>query len=60
MVKKLDIDGKKIFICEFCEFGYLDEETARKCENYCSRHFSCSLEITRKAVYIPRFNVSQN
>ncbi|MEM2894035.1 MAG: hypothetical protein QW486_07830 [Candidatus Bathyarchaeia archaeon] len=53
MVRKIYKDGKTIYTCELCGFGYLDEDTAKKCEDYCSRNFSCSLEITSKAVYIP-------
>lgn len=31
----------------------MDEETARKCQEYCSKHGACSLELMRKAVYFP-------
>lgn len=45
--------GKKIFLCEVCGFGYSDAETATSCENFCKAHNSCSFEITRKAVFRP-------
>ncbi len=42
-----------IFVCEECGFGYTDRGTAEACEAYCKAHYSCSLEITAKAVYRP-------
>lgn len=53
MVKKSRKDGRDIYLCEVCGFGYEDEETAEACQSYCSTHNSCSLEITSKAVYFP-------
>ncbi len=53
MVKKIKKNGKEIFICEICRLGYEDEKTAEACQNFCSIHHACSLEITRKAIYFP-------
>ncbi len=36
-----------------CGFGYKDYETTERCENYCAENQSCSIEITKNAVYIP-------
>jgi len=36
-----------------CGLGYLDEETARKCEEWCKKTGTCSVEVTKKAVYFP-------
>ncbi len=35
-----------------CGFGYKDYETAERCENYYAENQSCSIEITKNAVYI--------
>gem|GEM_PF-6791038 len=31
-----------------------ERETAEKCEAWCAAYQSCSFEITKKAVYIPK------
>lgn len=51
MVKKTLKDGSEIFLCEVCGLGYLEADTAQKCEDWCSTKNSCNLEITKKAVY---------
>jgi len=53
LVKREKIGDKILFLCEMCGLGYLDEETARKCEEWCKRTGTCSVEITKKAVYFP-------
>jgi rubrerythrin len=50
MVTKTQKDGEEVFLCEVCGFGYLDKETAQSCQDWCSSHHSCSIEITKKAV----------
>jgi hypothetical protein len=47
-------NDQKIFLCEVCGLGYLDENTADDCEYYCINNRSCSLEISRKALEISR------
>ena len=42
--------GKRYFVCEECGFAYAEKALAQKCEEYCKKHQSCSLEITKKAV----------
>ena len=42
--------GKRYFVCEECGFAYAEKALAQKCEEYCKKHQSCSLEITRHAV----------
>ena len=37
------LGGKKVFLCDVCGLGYLDFETARKCEEWC-----------KKTDYLPR------
>ena len=50
MVKEKLKDGKAYFICEACGFAYLDTETTQRCEDWCNKHHSCNLEITKDAV----------
>jgi len=52
-VKEKKINTQTIFLCEQCGMGYKDRETAEKCEDWCRKTGTCSLEITRKAVYVP-------
>lgn len=51
MVREAKKEGRKLFICEECGLGYLNEELARKCEEYCLKYRACSIEITKNAVY---------
>lgn len=53
MVIESKIDNRAVYICEECGFGYIDRETAHKCQGWCSTHKSCNLKITRNAVYKP-------
>ena len=50
MVKKADKERKTYFICEACGFAYKDMKIAKECEDYCNKHHSCPLEITKNAV----------
>jgi hypothetical protein len=52
MVKKLPKNKKNYFICQECNFAYLDKKIANECEQYCKKPHSCSLEITKHAVEI--------
>jgi hypothetical protein len=53
MVEEKKIDDRTVFACKICGFGYLDRETADRCEEWCRKTGTCSLEITSKTVYIP-------
>jgi len=53
MVSEFKRKGEAVFVCEFCGFGYSDLDTAERCEEYCDTHGSCSLDITKKAIYKP-------
>jgi hypothetical protein len=44
---------KPAYICDACGFGYSDAKTALQCEEFCKKHRSCSIEITKKAIYRP-------
>lgn len=52
MVKEVDKNGKKYFQCEICKFYYKTRELAQKCEDFCNKYKSCSIEITKHAVKI--------
>lgn len=57
MVDKFKSKSEIVYLCELCGFGYKDLETAETCEQYCDTHGSCSLEITRQAIYKPTVRV---
>ena len=50
VVKKENYQGRTIYLCEACGFGYEKQKTAKKCEGYCRTHNACSLEIITKAI----------
>ena len=50
MVKEIKKSGKIYFQCEICKFYYKDEKWAQKCEDFCSKYKSCSLEIKKHSV----------
>lgn len=56
MVSPKEHEGETIFICDLCGFGYKDRDTAESCEEYCAEYNSCSIEITRSAVYFPKLH----
>ena len=47
MVKGKTKRDKKYFTCEECGFFYKDKKWAQKCENFCRKNKSCSLEVTK-------------
>ncbi len=53
MVMKHFQSGRRLYLCEECGFGYDDHTLAAACEQYCSTHQSCSMEITRRAALRP-------
>jgi len=50
MVKEIKKEDKVYFMCEACNMYYETKELAQKCENFCNKNHSCSLEITKHAV----------
>lgn len=50
MVKKENLEGKTVYKCEECGFYYKTKSLAEKCETFCKKHKSCSLEITKHAI----------
>jgi hypothetical protein len=53
MVSKSEHEGETIYTCDICGFGYRERERAKSCEEYCAEFQSCSIEITKDAVYFP-------
>jgi hypothetical protein len=45
MVRKED----NFWVCEECEMKYKSSDFADKCEKYCKKNKSCSLEIIKHA-----------
>jgi len=57
MVSEFKRKGEAVLQCELCGFGYKDLDMAERCEEYCDIHGSCSLDITKKAIYKPNVRV---
>ena len=47
---------KKVYICDVCNFAYTKKGLAEKCEDWCKKHKSCSLEITKSSIGIFKLN----
>ena len=54
MVKEEKKQDKTLYMCEECNFYYEDKEWADKCEDFCKEHKSCSIEITKHALQLPK------
>lgn len=50
MVKSIVKGSKAYYTCQECGFVYKTSELAKKCQDWCRKHHSCSLEITKHAV----------
>lgn len=50
MVNEIRRKSKVYYTCEECGFAYETKGLAQKCEDWCSAHHSCSLEITKHAI----------
>ena len=44
---------EKVYYCSVCGYGYASESLAKECEEYCTTHNSCSLQITARAIRKP-------
>ena len=54
MVKEIRQGNMVYYACDECSFAYETKELAQKCEDWCKKHHSCSLEITKHAVNLKR------
>lgn len=52
MVKEVKKGGRTFYTCEVCGLAYDEKIWAERCEDYCSKHNACSLEITSHAVHV--------
>ncbi|MBI5700180.1 hypothetical protein HZC35_07765 [Candidatus Saganbacteria bacterium] len=50
MVKEIEIEGKIYYECGVCSLDYAEREWAEKCDQWCSAHQSCNLEVIGHAV----------
>ncbi len=50
MVRAVQNKKGVLFVCEACGLLYKEKAWALKCEDFCTKHHACSLEITRYAV----------
>ncbi len=57
MVEKIEKNNKFYFACSVCGFVYDKEEIAKSCENWCSTHKTCSLQITKHALYKNKYDI---
>lgn len=57
MVREFKFKTRIVYQCEFCDMGYISVANAERCEEYCSTHDACSLEITRNAKNRPGVNL---
>ena len=54
MVKTVSKPQGHYYVCVECNFAYKDINTAKKCEDWCREHHSCSLEITKNVINTPQ------
>ena len=50
MVKEINHKDKTYYQCEACGFYYKTQDIAKKCEDFCNKYKSCSIDITKHAV----------
>jgi len=60
MVKEVIKNNKTYYQCEICKFYYKEKKWAKKCEAFCKKHKSCSLEITKHSVKIWNEKIFKN
>jgi rubrerythrin len=54
MVSEKQHEGGHLYICDVCGFGYRKKEQASNCEEFCASTNSCSIAITKDAIYFPK------
>ena len=52
MIIEIKNKEKTYHMCEVCGFSYKEKICAEKCEDYCTKHNACSIEITSHAIQI--------
>lgn len=49
MIKEIEIEGRKYYECGVCSLDCTEREWAEKCDQWCSTHQSCNLEVIKHA-----------
>jgi tRNA U34 2-thiouridine synthase MnmA/TrmU len=49
MVRTIRKNDEMLYACEVCGYLYREKSWARKCQDHCTKHHACSLEITGHA-----------
>lgn len=52
MVKEVEKGNRTFYTCEACGLTYEERIWTERCEDFCTKHRACSLEITSHAVQI--------
>ena len=52
MVNEIKKSEKIYYQCEECGFLYKEKKWAQKCRDFCKKHKSCSIKITKHSVKI--------
>jgi len=60
MVRETCKNGEKLYICEVCGFIHRERMWAEKCQDFCTKHNACSLEITSHVVDTGPYEVKEN
>jgi len=50
VVKEIILKKNKFYQCEDCKLFYSDRNYAEKCEEWCKKHKTCNIEITKNAI----------
>ncbi len=52
MVSETNFERKIVYKCEKCGYLYRSRKKAYECEEWCNKHMSCNLSITKFAIKI--------
>ncbi len=44
------MEKNELYTCPECGLSYNKKDLAKRCEDWCKKHKSCNLEITKQAV----------
>jgi rubrerythrin len=55
LVPKLRMGLRTVYVCEICEFGFADDETAELCEILCHPKGTC--KVLEKAIHKPKVKI---
>ncbi len=52
MTEETNLKGEIVYKCRECGLYYKRKDNAEKCQNWCEKHKSCNLNITKNAIKI--------